>query len=66
MLIRTHSAPTQFMNAIASVISSVDPHLVATSSTLEQMLHMTTRFATSSLAAAIASAAASSAFCLHP
>ena len=55
MLIRTQADPTQLMGAIASVVSSVDPNLVATWSTLEEMLHQSQAFIASSLAAVIAS-----------
>ena len=55
LLIRTQSDPAQVTRAIDSVISSVDPDLAATSSTLEEMLRQTAPFITSSLAAAIAS-----------
>jgi len=55
ILIRTQSDPSQFMNAIGSVIASLDPSLVATKSTLDQMLHQTPPFLISGLAAAIAS-----------
>jgi putative ABC transport system permease protein len=55
ILIRTRSDPSQFMDAIGPVIASLDPNLVATTSTLEQMLHQTPPFLISGLAAAIAS-----------
>ena len=45
----------RFMSAIGPVISSIDPDLVATSSTLEEMLRQSPSFIVSSLAAAIAS-----------
>ena len=44
ILIRTQSDPTQVMSAIGPVISSVDPDLVAYSSTLEEMLRQTDVF----------------------
>ena len=43
------------MRAINAVISSVDPDLVATSSTLDEMLRRSPPFIISSLAAAVAS-----------
>ncbi len=55
ILIRTHSGPAQVIKAIDPLISSIDPGLVATSSTLEEMLRQTPPFVASSLAAAIAS-----------
>ena len=55
ILIRTQSDPAQVIRAIDVVISSIDPDLVATSSTLDQMLRRTAPFITSSLAAAVAS-----------
>src|SRR5271157_864852 len=55
MLIRTQTDPAKFMGAIASVVSSVDPNLVATWSTLEEMLRQSQAFLASSLAAVIAS-----------
>jgi predicted permease len=55
ILIRTQSDAAQFMDAIGPVIASLDPNLVATTSTLEQMLRQTPPFLISGLAAAIAS-----------
>jgi putative ABC transport system permease protein len=55
ILIRTQSDALQFMDAIGPVIASIDPSLVATTSTLEQMLHQTPPFLISGLAATIAS-----------
>ena len=55
ILIRTQSDPAQIMRAIDPVISSIDPDLVATSSTLEEMLRQSPPFIISSLAAAVAS-----------
>ena len=55
MLIRTQSDPTLVIRAMDSVISSVDPDLVATSSTLEEMLHYSPSFLASTMSAAIAS-----------
>jgi predicted permease len=55
ILIRARSDPAQLMSAIGPLISSVDPNLVATSSTLEVLLRQTPSVVTSSLAAAIAS-----------
>lgn len=55
MLIRTEADPAQFMGAIASVVRSVDPDLLATWTTLEAMLRQSEAFLTSSLAAVIAS-----------
>jgi predicted permease len=55
ILIRTRSDAGPVMKAIDPLISSIDPDLVATSSTLYDMLRQTASFLTSSLAAAIAS-----------
>jgi macrolide transport system ATP-binding/permease protein len=55
ILMRTSSDPKLVMRAIDSVISSVDPDLVASTSTLEEMLHQSPPFIVSSLAAAVAS-----------
>jgi predicted permease len=55
ILIRTQSGPAQVIRAIDPVISSIDPDLVATSSTLEEMLRRSAPFIVSSFAAAIAS-----------
>jgi predicted permease len=55
ILIRTRSDPSQLMNAIGPLIASLDPNLVATTSTLDQMLHQTPPFLISGIAAAIAS-----------
>ncbi len=55
ILIRTQSDPAQVMRAIDSVISSIDPNMMASSSTLEELLRQTGPFIVSSLAAAVAS-----------
>jgi predicted permease len=55
ILIRTHSDPTRVMRAMEPVISAVDPSLVATASTLQEMLRQTDAFLIDSLSAAIAS-----------
>lgn len=55
ILIRTRSDPTQLMNVIGPVISSVDPDLAATASTLDDLLRSTPSFVASSFSAAIAS-----------
>lgn len=55
LLIRIQSDPRIFMNSIGSVVSSVDPNLVATSSTLDQMLRLGPQFVVSGLAAVFAS-----------
>ncbi len=55
ILIRTRSDPAQVIKAIDPLISSIDPELVATSSTLEEMLRQTAPFISSRLAAAVAS-----------
>jgi predicted permease len=55
ILIRAQSDSGSVIRAIDPVISSIDPDLVATSSTLEEMLRRTAPFITSSLAAAVAS-----------
>jgi putative ABC transport system permease protein len=49
------SDPGQLTRAIDPLISSIDPELVATSSTLEEILHRSPSFITSCLAAAVAS-----------
>jgi predicted permease len=54
-LMRTSSDPKLVMRAIDSVILSVDPDLVASTSTLEEMLRQSPSFIISSLAAAVAS-----------
>jgi hypothetical protein len=54
ILIRTHADPNEFMNSIGSVISSIDPSLAATASTLDELLRTTPSFAAASLSAAIA------------
>lgn len=56
LLIRTRSDPAPAMRVIDTVVSSVDPNLVETSSMLEQMLRQSPAFIISSLAAAVASA----------
>jgi predicted permease len=55
ILIRTRTDTALVMRAMDSAISSVDPDLVATSSTLDEMLHRSPSFIISSLAAAVAS-----------
>jgi predicted permease len=55
ILIRTQAAPTQVMNAIGPIISSIDPNLAAYIFTLEEMLHTTDSFFASSISATIAS-----------
>jgi predicted permease len=55
ILIRTRSDPTRVKNAISPITSSVDPNLVASSSTLDAFLHQTPPFITSNLAAAVSS-----------
>ncbi len=55
ILIRAQFDSAQVIKAIDPVISSIDPDLMATSSTLEEMLRRTAPFITSSLAAAVAS-----------
>ena len=54
ILIRTHADPTQLMNSIGSVISSIDPNLFASASTLDDLLRTTPSFAAASFSAAIA------------
>lgn len=56
VLVRTRSDPAPVMRAVDSVVSSVDPDLVESSSTLEQLLRQSPSFIISSLAAAVASA----------
>ncbi len=56
ILIRTQSDPGQVIRAIDPVVSSIDPDLVATGSTLDEALRQTAPFVISSLAAAVASA----------
>ncbi len=55
LLIRTRTDPTPVKRAVESVMSSVDPELVATSSTLDEMLRRSPSFLVSSVAAAVAS-----------
>jgi putative ABC transport system permease protein len=55
MLVRTHSDPTLVMRAMDPVISAVDPGLVASTSTLQEMLRQTDAFLIASMSAAIAS-----------
>jgi predicted permease len=56
ILIRTNGDATRFMNSIGSVISSIDPDLIFTASTLDDLLHTTPSFVAASFSAAIASA----------
>ncbi len=55
ILIRTQSDPGPVTKEIGPVISSIDPELVATSSTLQEILRLSAPFMVSSLAAAVAS-----------
>ena len=55
ILIRTYADPMLFTSAMRPVISSIDPNLVATSYTLEEILRQTPAFMIPSLAATIAS-----------
>jgi predicted permease len=55
ILVRTHSNPTLVMRATDSVISAVDPSLVASTSILQEMLRQTDVFLIDSTSAAIAS-----------
>jgi predicted permease len=54
ILIRTQSDPVLVTRAIDSVVSSVDPDLVSSTSTLEEMLRQTPPFLGSAFAAAVA------------
>jgi predicted permease len=56
ILIRTHSDPGPVIRSLDTVLSSVDPDVVATSATLDEMLRQTGPFIASSLAAIVASA----------
>ena len=55
ILVRTRSDPTLVMRGIDQTISAVDPNLVASVSTLQQMLRQTDAFLIDSTSAAIAS-----------
>jgi len=55
LLIRTRLNPAQLMNAIGNIVAKIDPDIIATSATLEQLLRQTTVFLADSFAAAIAS-----------
>jgi macrolide transport system ATP-binding/permease protein len=54
ILIRTHADPEQLISALAPVISSTDPDLVAHASTVSELFRMTPPFTIPSTAAAIA------------
>ncbi len=56
ILVRTTSDPTGFVSGLGPVISAVDPGLVVTSASLDDLLHQTASFIASSLAAMLASA----------
>jgi len=53
MLIRTQADPKQLFAAIDSVVESIDPGLIASSSTVEELLHQSVAFILPSFAAAI-------------
>jgi len=55
VLVRTNSDPALLMRAIDQVIPAVDPALVASTSTLQEMLHQTDAFLIAGISAAIAS-----------
>ena len=55
ILIRTLPDPRQIMDAIGPAIAAIDPNLMISTATLDEMLRQTPTFANSSLAAAIAS-----------
>jgi hypothetical protein len=54
LLVRTRSLPMQVMRAMDPLISAVDPNLVASIATLDEMLHQTDAFLIASLSAAVA------------
>jgi macrolide transport system ATP-binding/permease protein len=55
ILVRTHGDPAPVMRAIDSLISAVDPSLMASIATLQEMLRQTDAFLIDSFSAAIAS-----------
>ena len=55
IIVRTKTDAMQAMNEVAPVISSVDPDLVVTANTLDQLLRSTPAFMASTLAAGFAS-----------
>jgi hypothetical protein len=55
ILMRTKADSLRFLDAIGPAIASLDPNLVVTPATLEQLLHQTPPFLISGLAASIAS-----------
>jgi putative ABC transport system permease protein len=55
LLIRTQADPQLFMDAVGPLISSVDPNLMTSTATLDEMLRQTPIFFASSFSAAIAS-----------
>ncbi len=56
ILIRTHTDPEQLISALAPIISSTDPDLVAHASTVSELFRTTPAFTIPSTAAAIATA----------
>jgi predicted permease len=54
ILIRTHADPEQLISALAPVLSSIDPDLVAHASTVSELFRLTPPFTIPSTAAAIA------------
>jgi ABC-type antimicrobial peptide transport system permease subunit len=55
ILIRAQSDPAQFIEALGPLVSSIDPNLIASATTLEDMLRRSPSFVISSFAAAFAS-----------
>jgi predicted permease len=54
LLIRSGIAPERFMNTVSGVVSSVDPNLMESTATLDQMLRQSEAFLAASFSAAIA------------
>jgi ABC-type antimicrobial peptide transport system permease subunit len=55
ILIRTRSKPEEIMGEIETSVASIDPNMMTSGSTLEDMLHRSALFVGSTLVAAIAS-----------
>jgi len=55
VLLRTDSDPADLIKAVDGIVASIDPDLLVTSSTLDEMLRQSAPFIVSSLAAGVAS-----------
>ena len=55
ILIRTHTEPTQVIGSLDTMLSSLDPNLMASCVTIDELLHQSAPFIVAALAALVAS-----------